>query len=283
MKKTMALLVVIILLFSFIAYSGCATQSDSPKNDTAKVESLDTALAVEDNVIPLAPISVDEIVPVSIENEDETKYFYSISVGDIIKFGGYEWRVLDLRGVRALVVSERILFKMPYQKAEDGHEFVTMPITWEQCELRQYLNEEFYNVTFSEEEKKLIAETTLHTNNNPWSDTTGGNDTKDKVFLLSLDEVLQYYGDSEVVQDWHGYETFVNDQFNEKRIALTLDNQSSWWWLRSPGAYWYQCDTNHIVASSIMMNGGLGIQGEYVSNQYGGVRPAMWLNLRLGL
>ena len=278
MKKLVTSTMVIMLVLSL---SGCAAPNNDPV--AAMEEPTDTVIKAVENVMPLASVAEEEIIPVSLENEDEAIYVYSVAVDDIIELGGYEWRIIALKGVQALIVSEKVLFKMPYQTAPEGYEFVTLPITWEECELRQYLNGEFYDTNFSAEEKELISETKLLNNDNPWNATAGGNDTLDKVFLLSLDEILEYYGDSGEIENWHGYETFMNDQFNEKRITTTLDDQVSWWWTRSPGAYWYQCDTFHIVAASIMANGGLGIQGEYVTNQYGGVRPAMWLTLRLGL
>lgn len=203
------------------------------------------------------------------------------AVGDIIQLGGSGWRVLEVKDGAALVLSEKILFRMPYQPAPSGYEFYTMAITWEECALRQHLNGQFYDDTFSSEEKARIVETTIKTNDNPWLQTPGGNDTLDKVFLLSTEEVLQYFGDSGGVANWHLHpeQTFIDDQFNADRIAVTEDGTEAWWWFRSPGANFYMCDTYHILAASTTLVGGMGVQGNYVSNIHGGVRPALWLKL----
>ena len=62
--------------------------------------------------------------------------------------------------------------------------------------MHDYLNGEFYN-RFSENEKARIAETRVITNNNPWrQNINGGEDTTDKIFLLSIEEVVEHLGDS---------------------------------------------------------------------------------------
>ena len=172
---------------------------------------------------------------------------------------------------------------MPYQPAKEGEIFVpkdTIVMTWEECGLRQYLNGEFYDTTFSPAEKERIVTTKLKNDNNPWYGIEGGSNTKDKVFLLSLDEVLQYLGRSPEVakENWQN-DIVINDQFNGARLAKTADGTASRWWLRSPGGNFY-CGTDYIIlAATVTDKGGLGIQGEYVSNEYGGGRPALWLKL----
>jgi len=71
----------------------------------------------------------------------------------IIRFGGYEWRVLDVRNGKVLLLRNKIIEKKPYR---NEYEY----ITWETCGLRKCLNSEFYN-TSSEVEKSRIARTTV--------------------------------------------------------------------------------------------------------------------------
>ena len=71
---------------------------------------------------------------------------------------------------------------MPYREAG-----VQPRDTWENSSVRAWLNGPYYR-TFTEEERELIVKT--H-NSNPDSSeygTSGGNDTDDDIFLLSLDE-----------------------------------------------------------------------------------------------
>jgi hypothetical protein len=102
-------------------------------------------------------------------------------------------------------------------------------ITWENCTLSEYLNNEFYN-KFSKSDMARIIEETNKNPDNQWYETKGGDDTRDKIFLSSLDEVVKYFGDSGdlknrkgwnwedgefVSKDRKGY--YINDQYNDKR------------------------------------------------------------------
>ena len=108
-------------------------------------------------------------------------------IGSAYKFAGIDWRVLDIQGNKALLISKEVLEKRPYNDEYKD-------ITWEKCTLRGYLNGEFYNKLGAA--KSAIAETRNANPNNPWYGTTGGNATIDKVFLLSLEEVCSYFGNS---------------------------------------------------------------------------------------
>jgi hypothetical protein len=176
--------------------------------------------------------------------------FSSASVGDVIQFGAFDWRVLDVQDGMALVISEDILESQRYHA--DSAE-----ITWEHSSIREYLNGEFYN-SFSSAEQEQIVETTIINNNNPSQDTPGGNDTTDNIFLLSIDEVQTYFAD------------------DSARIALDSDGTAWWWWLRSPGS-------DRGSAAAVHSNGYVLVYGYcvYDGNGYllGGIRPALWLNL----
>lgn len=59
--------------------------------------------------------------------------------------------------------------------------------------MRQWLNNEFFKTAFKTFEKELIVETKVSNPDNAGFGTKGGNDTRDKIFLLSLDEVNRYF------------------------------------------------------------------------------------------
>jgi hypothetical protein len=188
-----------------------------------------------------------------------------------VKMAGIDWLVLAMEEEKALLISEKVLEERPYHK--DGGE-----ITWEKCSLRKYLNDDFYNRLGAA--KGAVAETKNSNPNNPWYETKGGSSTTDKVFLLSLDEVVRYFGDSgdlknkrrkdgdgKLVSDgW-----YVQDKFNSARIAKDKKGAACWWWLRSPGSSSYG-------AARVSLGGSVGVDGDVVSADYG-VRPALWLNL----
>ena len=186
-------------------------------------------------------------------------------VGDIIQFGGYSWQVLDVQNGRALLLSERAIERGRYNKS-------FIDVTWETSTLRQYLNGEFYD-RFGAEEKARIAEARIPNNNNPWFDTKGGNATNDKIFLLSLREVVKYFGDSGQLNSRPPDARRIDDQYNPERIAKDADGADSWWWLRSSGFY-------GLNAAYVNAGGWIYVDGNNVNLYGGGVRPALWLNMQ---
>jgi len=163
-------------------------------------------------------------------------------------FGGNEWRVLEIKTDMMLVVSEKILSTRAYNTVDEA-------ITWERSEMRRYLNGEFYN-TFSTDDKNRIIDTKIINSDNPKYNTAGGNDTIDKIFLLSLDEAERYFAD------------------NSARTTLTNEGDESHWWLRSPGC---EPTTAAYVEYDGVISYGYGHWSGVSS--VGGVRPAMWLKL----
>ena len=183
-----------------------------------------------------------------------------------IRFGGYDWRVLEVQDSRVLLLSENVLEERAYHSDY-------MKVTWEQCALRQYLNDEFYN-KFSQADRNKIAQMSIVNNKNPWYGTDGGENTNDYIFLLSLEEVVQYFGDSGMLSNRpDANASWINDDFNKKRIAHYATGASSLWWLRSPGDF-------GDGATGVGTAGNISVDGSDVNTILGnGVRPALWLKL----
>lgn len=192
----------------------------------------------------------------------------SFAVGQrYVRFGRYNWRVLDVQNGKALLLAEEILEKRRYHSG-------WTEVTWKDCELRKYLNGEFLG-TFSSQEQSRIVQTENTNADNQWYGTPGGSSTSDKVFLLSIEEVIKYFGDSgrlrkgpknaPVLFQW------IEDQYNSARRA-GYGGKRAWWWLRSPG-------NSDGRAADVYDDGSLYLIGYNVSNGEGGVRPALWLNL----
>jgi len=153
---------------------------------------------------------------------------------NIKKLGGIYWRVLEVKDGKALLITESIIEKRAFRRG---------------TYLSEYLNDEFYNNTFSQEEKKQIAETTVTNGKNP--------DTTDKIFLLSEDEVKKYFAD------------------NEERVAYFNSNTCGWW-LRLP----IRTDYFGDYAAFVQGSGRVGDDCPVEENEDIGVRPALWLNLQ---
>ncbi len=115
--------------------------------------------------------------------------------GSIITFGSYEqdgnidngkepirWIVLSRTDTELFVLSKYGLDIHAYNDEETK-------VTWRTCSLRKWLNNDFYNEAFEYAEKKQIKKTKLKNGNNPEYGTKGGKTTKDKVFVLSWEEI----------------------------------------------------------------------------------------------
>ncbi|NNJ29907.1 DUF6273 domain-containing protein [Lacrimispora defluvii] len=200
-----------------------------------------------------------------------------MQTGDKISFGNYQWRVLELREDRALIITEYIIERRPYHN-------VYKDTTWADCAIRAYLNGEFYDRFSADEQSRMIP--VLNKNpDNEWYGCEGGTDTRDTIFLLSMEEAAcRYFGDSSLKLYNPGrnqrYWFERKDKNNSKRIARREGEKGSdWWWLRSPGRV-------GVKAVYIHGDGNIGIQGNNIlignlsdGECRGGVRPALWLKL----
>lgn len=186
---------------------------------------------------------------------------------DTLIFGNYTWRMLRREDDRLLIITNDILELRWYHK-----NFVE--ITWADCELRKYLNNDFYN-TFNQAEKERMITVVNRNPDNPWFKTKGGVETTDRLFLLSLEEVCACFGDSSERLLTKGSQKWqIDDENNESRRAK-YGNDSHWWRLRSPGYY-------GRTAASVSANGNVYVRGNGVSGRPkdgGGLRPALWLKL----
>jgi len=201
-----------------------------------------------------------------------------MQVGDKIVFGKYEWRVLDIQSSTALIITEEIIEQRAYHD-------VYKDITWADCSLRKYLNNEFFD-KFTTADKSRIIPVINKNSDNQWYGSNGGADTRDSIFLLSLEEVTcQYFGDSSSKLYNPGknqrYWFERKDENNSKRLArLQEKDWHWWWWLRSPGR------VNVKAVYIFGTDGNIGIQGNNIlkgnisdGKCTGGVRPALWLKL----
>jgi tetratricopeptide (TPR) repeat protein len=202
---------------------------------------------------------------------DESKYLLknvSSDFGNLtVDIAGITWRVLDAQGGKVLLISDKVIENRAYNTE-------TTAVTWETCTLRKYLNGGFYNKLGNM--KTFVAETRNNNQNNHWYNTSGGNATTDKVFLLSLDEVCRYFGDSMDNLNKRKGATISADYFddvnNKNRIAKNWKGETCMWWLRSPGI-------TDKRAAGVSYIGHVSVDSLYVGYAGGGVRPALWLNL----
>ena len=200
-----------------------------------------------------------------------------MQAGDLLSFGSYTWQVLDIQNNTALVITQCIIEQRSYHDAYTE-------ITWADCSLRYYLNGEFYN-RFSTIDQSRIVPVLNKNLDNQWYGTKGGADTKDSIFLLSLEEVCKYFGDSSSKLNHPGknqrYWFERKDENNSRRIAKLLGKEWTWWWwLRSPGRVNVKAVYIHGTDGNIGIQGNNILKGNISDGKCtGGVRPALWLKL----
>ena len=199
-------------------------------------------------------------------------------VGDIVYFGTYEqdndttngkenieWLVLAKENNRVLVISDKALDCRAYQANSVSY------VTWEKCSLRKWLNNDFINSAFSDDEKVKIPTVTVSADKNPEYDTYPGNATKDRVFLLSIVEAEKYFTSDEARK-------CVPTEYAISNGAYTSDSYTKggkatcWWWLRSPGFNLYN-------AADVEVGGDVSEDGGSAYSSADAVRPAMWITI----
>jgi hypothetical protein len=175
----------------------------------------------------------------------------------LIEFGTYPqdrnggvkkilWRVIENKNGTMLLLSDCVLDMQPWNKTTKDialtrkeSDILSAVIPWEQCTLRAWLNNEFYNKAFTPAEKSRIIER-LNTGNGAYigkeyeprdkkrngntlnEDTfekyeeRGCRDTKDKVFLLNAKECIDFFDKSYNVPNSVWYP-------NQSRLAKATD------------------------------------------------------------
>ena len=189
----------------------------------------------------------DVIINGSKYHKTENNYF---------KYEPIKWRVLHYENSEAFLLADAILDSQPYHSEKEE-------IDWEKSSIRAWLNNEFINKAFSNEENKAINTVELINKDNSKYGTQGGKNTSDKLFLLSVSEV----DETEESKEYGFWDKKTrkckNDNFSE---------ETYFWWLRSPG------NSSHDAAG-VYYYGWVFGYGYDVQEPAGGIRPALYLNL----
>ncbi len=237
---------------------------------------------------------IEEVKPI-VEYDNNTV----VESIDTFSFGAYQqkdvsgnsyepidWIVLEKDEEKMLLFSKYILdCKCYHNDIKD--------VTWETCDLREWLNNDFYYDAFSDEEReKIITTTVINTDTN--DKTRDGNATNDKVFLLSADETKKYFGIAEnknfgyqvgkiITTEGTNYAKSVDndgiglwvydsntEETEEDKEKFKWANGNSPYWLRTAGETAYR-------AMYVRSSGYISAIGDEVTVGREGVRPAIWV------
>lgn len=202
---------------------------------------------------------------------DETENASNYEIGDIVTYGNYEqdgfysngeetieWIVIARdRDNHALLLSRYCLDALPYN--EDGGD-----VTWEDSSIRAWLNGEFLESAFGGDPNGFICTAECKTKDGR-SGTDGGENTTDRIFLLAVDEVTQYFpADTS--------RRAPVTEYAKEQGAEYDKNGNGWWWLRTPGK-------TQDMAAGVHTAGGVNYDGRDVDRTDLCIRPALWLDL----
>ena len=191
-----------------------------------------------------------------------------------------DWIVIADSGDRLLLLSEKVLDKKEFNdKYTDT--------SWEISTLRKWLNEDFFNAAFNDEEKTIILDYTTV----PGDVSAGTADVSDKVFLLSYDEAEAYIGAEEgtpgnklcakvttrainsgvwyITDEYYDLFGFKDKGFSDEMIGCGN------WWLRINGK-----DATRIM--DVGASGIIRTTGHEAASHQDGIRPAIYIQISGG-
>lgn len=220
---------------------------------------------------------------------------------DEIKFGRYEqdndlsngtepidWIVLDSNDMGTLLVSKYILDCKKFNNTAAN-------VTWEDSDLRKWLNNDFYNIAFRASEKKFIANNIIQNKKNYYYNTLSGNQTMDYVFPLSIEEAIMYFETADNFYDQQ--QNALNPNPLRRALGTPYAIQNGLrvakenleykgcgnYWLRTLGKNenreWYSGIFAKFYVAIVQEPGYINPSGTAIHSGDDGVRPAIWLNI----
>lgn len=198
-----------------------------------------------------------------IETVSPSTIFKLCQVGDTITFGQYEqdgntsngkedikWKVLKIENNKVLIISDVCLESRRIHPDD-------VNVTWETSSIRQWLNSDFLN-SFNEKQQSLI-QTSYLSNDTYLFNSDSGNNTYDKVFLLSVNEARSLFNSNA-------------DRQSSFSKQASSNNDSGCWWLRTKGE-------GYLAFTYVNAKGEINTKGvNYWGTSYG-IRPAIWIDI----
>ncbi|MBQ7849537.1 MAG: hypothetical protein IJ343_07450 [Clostridia bacterium] len=195
--------------------------------------------------------------------------YVPMKVGEYVTFGHYEqdnkttngaepveWRVLTVEDGRALLVSRYGLDYGP-----SGSVNVSAMIKW--------LNKDFLNAAFTEDEQAGILTTTLTADGNSASSTSSGGVIQEKMILLSVEEVEKYFAsDAARACKPTAYATAQGVYKSSGSYA----RRNCWWWILMTFS------GQHYV-TRVDVDGSVYRGHDAIVRVSPAIRPAMWVDL----
>lgn len=253
MKRTIFILINVALLFVIASCSRSVPQKE--------IDGLKEQLK---NAISVLEVNLDY------EKEKNVNGAFKYPKDKIttIKLGSYvqdnldikepiEWIVLEKDGNKALLLCKKVIERHSYNDE-------LIDVTWKDSSVRYWLNTDFYDEAFTDEEEESIIDVNISNENNNLFGTLGGQSTNDTIFLLSINEANKYFICKEVMS--------TVDTIYARQGGVSTRTC----WLRSPGDSqdraaiypfwledWPEINERDLRGDKVFLNLG--------------IRPAMWV------
>ena len=172
--------------------------------------------------------------------------------------GPIEWDVLKVEDGKALIISHYVLTELKFDNGGSNN--------YADSSIRKFLNQDFYDMAFTEEEKARILTTTVDNSAATTEDAQNVfacENTEDKIFLLSYKEAGAIYYPLTENRIAEGTKWAYNLR-GDYTAEYTFD-----WWTRSPSVV-------GGAARTITKEGKI---SSVTASTYKGVRPACWVTL----
>lgn len=262
------------------------------KNRTKRWIGILLAVCLVMAMLPTAALAADTGKAIQLVSEGSAD---NIGGGqaDNVYFGNYyqsnnstkepvKWRVLSNANGQLFLLSDQNLDVFQYHTELET-------VTWETSTMRSWLNgygasantggssgidyteDNFLDAAFSAKEQRAIVETTVVNDDNTDYDTEGGNDTRDRIFLLSLAEAYN----RSYFPKYLCFSTNTAYVAGGGKLGKGMNGagEPDWWWLRSPGF------DNQKAAFIEWEDGSSNTDGQRVDYDRLAVRPAFNLDL----
>lgn len=194
------------------------------------------------------------------------------------KYEPISWTILDES--KGLILCDMII---------DSQHYDTISNNYENSDIRAWLNNNFYNQAFTTAQKGIIKTTTVNNSERSTNVNSnaiyfnGGknpyacNDTQDKVFLLSIQEITNSaYGFSESYAGFDIVRRKKTTDYAKSQGCYTYSGGSydgnGDWWLRSPNYFDSDCSWTSSIYGDAFIN-------SEINNADNGVVPALQIQL----
>lgn len=175
-----------------------------------------------------------------------------------------EWYILDETQTSLLLISKYSLDANIFNHTEYT--------TWENSQMRQFLNTYFYDNAFCEAEKARIILSPIETlPNTVYASTDQGPRTQDFVFLLSVQEVEKYFFPRVALATGFarlGHKRIIGDKWAGAYTSPVTG--ATCWRLRTMGI-----DNLHVT--NVREDGTISYSGDVLFAPHYAIRPCIWI------